>query len=298
MAGFLLKVLEWLTKPSHPVFLLFHYPPSRRLSGKESACQCRRRKRRGFNPWVGKVPCGRKWQSISVSLPGNPMNRGAWRATVHGVTQSQTGLSSPTPTSSLFHLRSGFHRSFFLNWHAGLWPFSLSFIKHTHYDPPLCKVFWWWFHCLQTNIQTGKPLNNYSPCHCPTWSPTILYQWHSITSHRYPDTFTSVCLCTSCLLYWEYVLILSSSFKLNASSGEQRLWTSPNWVQVLAFHLWTVLSRASSGSHLPSSELLTISVCVCVSHSVTSDPLRPTDCSPRGSRPSEIWQSRSPIFCF
>ena len=25
-------------------------------SGKEPACQCRRRKRRGFDPWVGKIP--------------------------------------------------------------------------------------------------------------------------------------------------------------------------------------------------------------------------------------------------
>ena len=36
----------------------------------------------------------RKWQPTPVSLPGyNPMNRGAWRATVHGVTKSQTWLS-------------------------------------------------------------------------------------------------------------------------------------------------------------------------------------------------------------
>ena len=25
-------------------------------SGKETACQCRRRKRLGFHPWVGKIP--------------------------------------------------------------------------------------------------------------------------------------------------------------------------------------------------------------------------------------------------
>ena len=35
------------------------------LSGKESACQCRRCKRCGFDPWVGKIP----WRS-SVFLPG------------------------------------------------------------------------------------------------------------------------------------------------------------------------------------------------------------------------------------
>ena len=39
-------------------------------SGKEPACQCRRHKRRGFNPWVGKIPWRRAWQSTSVFLPG------------------------------------------------------------------------------------------------------------------------------------------------------------------------------------------------------------------------------------
>ena len=37
------------------------------LSGKESVCQCRRR---GFNPWVWKIPWRRKWQSPPIFLPG------------------------------------------------------------------------------------------------------------------------------------------------------------------------------------------------------------------------------------
>jgi len=37
------------------------------LSGKESACQC---KRLGFDPWVSKIPWGRKWQLTLVFLPG------------------------------------------------------------------------------------------------------------------------------------------------------------------------------------------------------------------------------------
>ena len=37
------------------------------LSGKESVCQCRRPR---FNPWVRKIPWRRKWQPISVFLPG------------------------------------------------------------------------------------------------------------------------------------------------------------------------------------------------------------------------------------
>ena len=40
------------------------------LSGKESACQCSRYKRRGFDPWVGKIPWRRKWQPTPVFLPG------------------------------------------------------------------------------------------------------------------------------------------------------------------------------------------------------------------------------------
>ena len=39
------------------------------LSGKDSACQCRRRRRWGFNPWVGKIPWRRKWQPTPVFLP-------------------------------------------------------------------------------------------------------------------------------------------------------------------------------------------------------------------------------------
>ena len=39
-------------------------------SAKESACQRRRHKRRGFYPWVEKMPWSRKWQPTPVFLPG------------------------------------------------------------------------------------------------------------------------------------------------------------------------------------------------------------------------------------
>ena len=39
-------------------------------SGKEPICQCRRHKRCGSDPWVGKVPWRRVWQPTPVSLPG------------------------------------------------------------------------------------------------------------------------------------------------------------------------------------------------------------------------------------
>ena len=46
-----------------------------------------------FDPWVGKIPWRSAWQSTPVFLPGeSPWTQGAWRATLHGVTQSQTQL--------------------------------------------------------------------------------------------------------------------------------------------------------------------------------------------------------------
>ena len=39
------------------------------LSGQESACQCRRHKRHGFDLWVRKIPWRRKWQLTPVFLP-------------------------------------------------------------------------------------------------------------------------------------------------------------------------------------------------------------------------------------
>ena len=39
-------------------------------SGKESAYQCKKHKRCGFNPWVKKIPWSRKWKPTPVFLPG------------------------------------------------------------------------------------------------------------------------------------------------------------------------------------------------------------------------------------
>ena len=64
--------------------------PPKWLSGKESACQCRRWKRRRLDPWVRKIPWRRKWQPAPVYL--------AWKilwTEEHGELQSM-GLQSWT----------------------------------------------------------------------------------------------------------------------------------------------------------------------------------------------------------
>ena len=59
-------------------------------SGREPACQCRTLK---FHPWVGQIPGGGNGNPLQYSCLENPTDRGAWRATVHGDTKSQTRLS-------------------------------------------------------------------------------------------------------------------------------------------------------------------------------------------------------------
>ena len=41
--------------------------------------------RRGFDSWVGVTPWRRRCLPTPVCWPGNRMDTGAWRATVHGV---------------------------------------------------------------------------------------------------------------------------------------------------------------------------------------------------------------------
>ena len=63
-------------------------------ASKQPTCQCRRHKRHGFDPWIGKIPWRRAWQPTPVFLPGKFLDRGGWRATVYGVAKSSGRLSS------------------------------------------------------------------------------------------------------------------------------------------------------------------------------------------------------------
>ena len=54
------------------------------LSGKESICQCRRCE---FDPWVARSPGEGNSNPLQYSYLENPMGRGVWQATVHGVTK-------------------------------------------------------------------------------------------------------------------------------------------------------------------------------------------------------------------
>ena len=58
--------------------------------GKESACHSGDQ---GSIPGSGRSPEEGNGNSLQYSCLENPMDRGAWWATIHGVTKSQTRLS-------------------------------------------------------------------------------------------------------------------------------------------------------------------------------------------------------------
>ena len=62
-------------------------------NSKECACQCRRHKRLGLIPESGRSPGKGNGNPLQYSHLENPMDRGAWQATVHGVTKHRTWLS-------------------------------------------------------------------------------------------------------------------------------------------------------------------------------------------------------------
>ena len=60
-------------------------------SGKESACQCRRCRRRGFDLWVRKIPWRRKWPPTPVFSPWKPHGqRGLGGYSPRGCKESNT----------------------------------------------------------------------------------------------------------------------------------------------------------------------------------------------------------------
>ena len=69
-----------------------HPLPPGGASGKEPACQCRRRTGCGFHPWVGKIPWRRAWQPTPVFLPGGSNGQGSLEGFSPKVAQSQTWL--------------------------------------------------------------------------------------------------------------------------------------------------------------------------------------------------------------
>ena len=71
----------------------------------------------GSIPESGRSPGGRHGNPLQYSCLENPMKRGAWQATVHGVTKSRTPLKGPsTHTHSTIKLDSSGSQACFNTW--------------------------------------------------------------------------------------------------------------------------------------------------------------------------------------
>ena len=105
------RILEWVSIPfsrgsSRPsIKPVFTVAPALQADSlplepqwKESTCQCRRHKRHGFNPWDGKIPGGGHGNPSQYSCMDNSTGTGAWWATVHEGTKSQTRMRNWTHT--------------------------------------------------------------------------------------------------------------------------------------------------------------------------------------------------------
>ena len=77
-------------------YSILYYGPPWWLSDKESTCNARDL---GSVPFLGRSPGEGNGNPLQYSCRENPMGRGAWKATVHGVTKSWIWLSD----NSFFH---------------------------------------------------------------------------------------------------------------------------------------------------------------------------------------------------
>ena len=55
---------------------------------KQPTCQCKRLKRCGFGPWVGKIPLEEEMEPTAVFLPGESHGQRSLAATVREVAKS------------------------------------------------------------------------------------------------------------------------------------------------------------------------------------------------------------------
>ena len=66
----------------------------------------------GLIPGSGRSPGEGNGLPLQYSCLGNPMDRGAWQATVHRVTMSQTGLSNQTTATYLLYYFNWLQQSY------------------------------------------------------------------------------------------------------------------------------------------------------------------------------------------
>ena len=75
---------------------------------------CLPRRRGRIHPWVGKTPGEGNGNPLQESCQGNPRDRGAWQATVHGVTKRHNSHTDTHTHNKDNNHKSGVQRAIFL----------------------------------------------------------------------------------------------------------------------------------------------------------------------------------------
>ena len=115
----------------HCFYLLQGSPGS--PNGKESAYQCRRHKRCGFDPWVRKKPWRKKWKPTPVF----------WPREFHGLCSPWGHKESDTTEWLSLSLSNDEFKIYIL------YTFSIMYIiKSLLLDTKWFSVLWWTFVCL------------------------------------------------------------------------------------------------------------------------------------------------------
>ena len=130
-----------------------HFAPP---SGAESFCQCRRRERSRFDPWIGTIPWRRKWQPTPVFLtwqipwteePGGLQSMGS-----HTHTHTQTHTRHEEPPSCMPDLVIPIP-SFQEKHHLGeRWAF---------FSPTVLCISQPWFCCFEISPLPGGGVSSY-----------------------------------------------------------------------------------------------------------------------------------------
>ena len=101
-------------------------------SGKESACQYRKPKKHGLDPWIKKILQSRKWQPTPVFLPGKYHGQRSLHSAAHARGLGKKNLDFAGHTQSLLHTLLQLFACFF-------W-FSLKSFKNVELIPRLQAI--------------------------------------------------------------------------------------------------------------------------------------------------------------
>ena len=118
------------------------------LSGKESACQCRRQE---SHRWVGRIPWRSKWQPTPVSLPGKSHG---WRSlgsySPGGLKRVGQDLMTKNQELAQGHTSLQLAKPRFKSVYLSLIPSSPYCLSEKEMKNINCFLFAWYFCCCST----------------------------------------------------------------------------------------------------------------------------------------------------